>query len=103
MPVEIRWHGDKVIRDTVKALGSGVDDSTKQIYDDWQKTISVDTGRSKAEMLIVPAKEDGDEVFSMVLVPVSYAVFNELETKAGRRAMMKNEKSSLRNFKGRLK
>jgi hypothetical protein len=103
MPVEIKWFGDKVLKDSMMALSSGVNDSNKGVYDGWQKTIDVDTGRSKSEMKIIAAKVDGDETFGMVVVPTPYAVFNELDSSAGRRAMMANETKSLKNFEGRLK
>lgn len=99
----VKWFGDKVEKDIVSALAGGVSMSTKAIYDDWQRTIDVDTGASKESMEIVQAKKDGDEIFSMVVVKTSWSVFNELDSKAGRRAMMKNETDSLKNFDGTLK
>lgn len=98
----IKWFGPKVVKDIVSALSVGVSKSTKAIYDDWQRTIDVDTGASKESMEIVQAKRDGDEIFSMVVVKTPWAVFNELDSKAGRRAMMANETDSLKNFDGTL-
>ena len=103
MPDSVKWFGDKVEKQIIGALSGGVGKSSGEILADARKDWPVDTGKSRAAMSVSDPKRDGDEVFSAVFVPVDYAVFVELKKKVLRRAMMKNETSTLGNFEGALK
>ena len=102
MPVTVKTYGSKVLKELLDGFESGVNDSAKDVYVAAQNLIEVDTGKSKREMKVIPAKKDGDEMFSMVVVPVEYAIYSELRSKAMRRALASAGKSSLRNFENKI-
>lgn len=101
--MRVSWYGDDVKKQIEDALLKGVDDSLDPIARTARANAPVDTGKLKASIKVVRAKQDGGEIFGMVLVDVDYAVFPEVKKPYLRPAMMANENGSLKNFENKLK
>jgi len=96
------WFGDIFEQEVIDALKEAVDESVDQIFADSQATVTVKTGHLKSTGKTLPAKLGQKEVYGRIQYTAKYAVFQELKSKWLRRALIKNEKSSLQNFDGKL-
>jgi len=96
------WFGDIFEREVIDALKEAVDESIGQIFADSQTTVKVKTGHLKSTGKTLPAKLGQKEVYGRIQYTARYAVLQEFETMWLRRALIKNEAGSLRNFEGKL-
>jgi hypothetical protein len=103
-PINIatEWFGDIFEQEVIAALKEAVDESVEQIFADSQSTVKVQTGHLKSTGKTLPAKLGQKEVYGRIQYTAKYAIFQEFKSMWLRRAMIKNETRSLRNFEGKL-